>query len=309
MFCFMANNTWQRKREYYRRNWKLYHEELLIRGEFFFDLGFLERWDEELNEMNCNKRGAPYQYPNSLFHWLSPMYSFLDARKLEGALKKLSHYIPKIRACDHSTIVERLNKLEIQLELDRTKNYRLGIDATGNKLTNRGEYIRHKWNVKRGWVKVSIAIDRYTKELLDVEVALDNVTDATLAKKHFENLEDIRITDVAMDGAYYREELYRLLQNKKITPVIKMPKNATHKGFDPMHTRVREMKEMGGYEPWRDAYGYSLRWNNEGYNSATKRCFGECLRSHKEHNCFKEAKMKFINYERMKQYAKSRAST
>lgn len=74
-----------------------------------------------------------------------------------------------------------------------------------------------------------------------------------------------------------------------------------------MHTQVRRMHEMGGYEPWRDAYGYNFRWNNEGKNSAVKRCFGECVKSHKEENCFNEAKMKFLNYERMKKYARSKA--
>ena len=36
------------------RNWKQYHEELIIQGEFFFDLQFLENWSDELVEMNQN---------------------------------------------------------------------------------------------------------------------------------------------------------------------------------------------------------------------------------------------------------------
>lgn len=302
----VEDKTWKRKKTFFARDWKCYHEELLIRGEFFFDLEFLETWDEELATMNYKKRGAPYQYPESLFLWLSPLYNFLDSRKLEGTMRRLQHYIPKLRVCDHSTIVERINQLDIPIELDRTKTYRVGIDGTGNKVTNRGEYIRHKWKVRRGWLKVSVAIDRYTKELLDVEVALDNITDATLAKKHLANLQEIKIIDAAMDGAYYEQELYELLRQKNIFPVIKMPKNARAKGLDPMHTQVRNMRRIGGYEPWRDAYGYNYRWNCEGKNSAVKRCFGECVRSHKQENSFKEAKNKFINYERMKTYAQKR---
>ena len=299
-------NIWKRKKEFFQRNWRLYHEELILRGEFLFDLEFLEDWDIEVARMNKGKRGAPYQYPNSLFHWLSPMYSFLDSRKLEGVMRKMKYHIPKLRVCDHSTIVERLNKLDLKVEFDRKKSYRLGIDATGNKLTNRGEYMRHKWKTRRGWIKVSIAMDRYTHELLDVEVALDSISDATLAKKHLDNLQDVKIEDAAMDGAYYEQELYELLKKRGIFPVIKMPINASPKGLDPMHTQVRRMQEMGGFEPWRDAYGYNYRWNNEGKNSAVKRCFGECVKSHKEENCFNEAKMKFLNYERMKKYAQSR---
>ena len=84
------------------RKWKIYHEELIIRGEFFFDFDFLENWDKELSLMNDGKVGHPFEYPNSLFEWLSPMHSFLDSRKLEGGLRKLSRYIPRLKVCGHS---------------------------------------------------------------------------------------------------------------------------------------------------------------------------------------------------------------
>ena len=290
-----------------KRNWKIYHEELILQGEFFFDLNFLENWDEELFKMNKKKRGSPYLYPNSLFLWLSPIYSFLSSRKLEGVLNQLSKFIPKLKSCDHSTIIERLNRLNIKLDFDRSKSYRIAVDGTGNKLTNRGEYIVKKWRVQRDWVKVSIVIDRFTQELLDVEVSLDKeASDSKLAKKHLKNLQDVIIEDFAADGAYYEEELYSILNNKNIQPVIKMPSNASNKGLDSMHSAVRDMEDLGGYPPWRDKYEYGHRWNVEGYNSSTKRCFGECLRMHNKENCLNEAKMKFINNERMKKYAKQR---
>ncbi len=291
------------------RNWKVYHEELILQGEFFFDLNFLENWDEELAMMNKNKKGAPYQYPNSLFEWLSPIYSFLPSRKIEGVLNQLSKFMPKLRSCDHSTIIDRLNKLDIKLEFDRNKSYRIAVDGTGNKLTNRGEYITKKWRVQRDWVKVSIVIDRFTQELLDVEVALDKeASDSKLAKKHLQNFEDVKIEDFAADGAYYEKELYQMLKDKNIQPVIKIRSDAIPNGLDPMHSAVRDMKKLGGYYPWRDKYQYGHRWNIEGYNSSTKRCFGEVCRMHNKENCFKEAKMKFINNEQMKKYAKKKVS-
>ena len=224
-------------------------------------------------------------------------------------MQKLSHYIPRLRACDHSTIIERLNKLELTLDIDKSKKYRAAVDVTGNKLSNRGEYIRHKWKVKRGWIKVSLVIDRFTKELLDVQVALEECADYELAKKHLANLQDIEIEDLAGDGAYYVEEFYKLLQRRGILPVIKMPKNASPNGFDPMHRAVREMELLGGYEHWRDKFKYGHRWNIEGYNSSTKRIFGECVRSQKEKNCLKEAGRKFTDYERMKKYAQKRVNS
>ena len=296
-------NRWKSK---YKDNriWKIYQKELVLQGEFFFDLNFLENWDNELIEMNKCKPGSPYKYPTSLFNWLSPIYSFLSSRKLEGAMNQLAKFIPKLKSCDHSTIIDRLNKLDLILDFDRTKSYRVAVDSTGNKLTNRGEYITKKWKVRRDWVKVSIVIDRFTKELLDVEVALDKeFSDAELAKKHLDNLQDVKIIDLAGDGAYYKKKFYEDLQNKNIQPVIKMRKDAIS-GFGAMRSEVRNMRDLGGYEPWRDEYSYGPRWNIEGYNSSTKRCFGECCRMHNKENCLKEAKHKFINNERMVKYAK-----
>ncbi len=39
------------------RNWVEYNEEFVIRGTFFFDLDFVEKWDIELKRMNEGKRG------------------------------------------------------------------------------------------------------------------------------------------------------------------------------------------------------------------------------------------------------------
>jgi hypothetical protein len=297
-------NRWKSKWKD-NRIWKIYQKELVLQGEFFFDLNFLDNWDDELSEMNKGKRGSPYRYPNSLFKWLSPLYSFLPSRKLEGAMNQLSKFIPKLKSCDHSTIIERLNKLNLIIDFDRKKSYRVAVDSTGNKLTNRGEYISKKWRVQRDWLKVSIVIDRFTKELLDIEVAIDKeASDSKLAKNHLANLQDVKIEDFSADGAYYEKEIYEILNNKGIQPVIKIPINSSNNGLDPMHSAVREMEKLGGYDVWSEKYEYGHRWNIEGTNSSTKRCFGEVCRMHKRENCFKEAKNKFINYENMKKYAR-----
>ena len=51
-------NRWKSK---YKDNriWKIYQKELVLQGEFFFDLNFLENWDNEITEMNKCKQGAP----------------------------------------------------------------------------------------------------------------------------------------------------------------------------------------------------------------------------------------------------------
>ena len=139
----VKNERWGKKFKDVR-DWKIYNEELVLRGEFYFDFGFLENWNSDLHKQNQNKVGHPFEYPDSLFVYLSPLYCFLDSRKLEGALRKLSRYIPKLRSCDHSTICERLSKLNPKIQLDKNQSYDVIVDSTGNKLTNRGEYMRQK---------------------------------------------------------------------------------------------------------------------------------------------------------------------
>jgi hypothetical protein len=45
-----------------KRNWSSYNEELVARGELYFDFDFRSRWDDELKQMNNGKVGAPYKF-------------------------------------------------------------------------------------------------------------------------------------------------------------------------------------------------------------------------------------------------------
>jgi hypothetical protein len=60
----------------------------------------------------------------------------------------------------------KINRLDIKIDDDENKsslqhddNFVIAIDSTGIKVTNRGEWIRHKWKVKRGYLKIHIAVD------------------------------------------------------------------------------------------------------------------------------------------------------
>lgn len=45
-----------------KRNRKEYNEELVVRGEFYFDFDFSDNWNRGLDEMNRNKNGRPYRF-------------------------------------------------------------------------------------------------------------------------------------------------------------------------------------------------------------------------------------------------------
>lgn len=48
-----------------KRDWSQYNEELVKRGEFYLSFDFLDNWNHEIKTMNKNKRGRPYEYPQS----------------------------------------------------------------------------------------------------------------------------------------------------------------------------------------------------------------------------------------------------
>lgn len=126
------------------RNWKEYNNRLVKRGEFLISLDFLESWDDELKEMNERKRGRPYEFPEKLVTFMAYVHVlFLPYRQMEGFLRKLSEYVPQLKAADFTTLHKRIQKMELKLpEKKEGEDLVIALDSTGVKVTNRGEWMR-----------------------------------------------------------------------------------------------------------------------------------------------------------------------
>lgn len=114
--------------------------------------------------MNEGKVGEPCHYPESFVQLLGYMraYFHLAYRQTEGivvkahARRKVPFIIP-----DYSTISRRVNKVDIKID-KRIGNddIVIALDSTGIKVANRGEWIRDKWHVRRGYLKIHVvAVD------------------------------------------------------------------------------------------------------------------------------------------------------
>lgn len=79
---------WGKKRED-KRNWPNYNEELVVRGKFLLDFEWVQSWPEELEEMNRGKRGAPYEFPNSLIEQQAVWNQWVGVRQVEGITRQL----------------------------------------------------------------------------------------------------------------------------------------------------------------------------------------------------------------------------
>ena len=70
----------------------------------------------------------------------------------------------------------------------------IAVDSTGIKVTNRGEWIREKWNnnsnnKRRGFIKIHIAVNVRTKKVLLMEVTKEDVyDDGKMLKKLVNNV-------------------------------------------------------------------------------------------------------------------------
>jgi hypothetical protein len=69
-----------------------------------------------------------------------------------------------------------VGRLEIDIKPLVRDDMVIAVDSTGVKVTNRGEWLREKWKIHRGWIKVHIAVDTETNRLVGLEVTDESGT-------------------------------------------------------------------------------------------------------------------------------------
>lgn len=278
-------------------NWPSYNESLVMRGEILLDLGLLQSWGEELEEMNGGKEGGRYRYPHSLIELQALLKAFfrLPYRQLEGLTHALSRWEPKLRAPDYTTTWRRVNALTIDLEprLDPDEWVTIAVDASGVKVADRGEWMRTKWRRRRGFLKIHIAVDVKTKQILAIEVTDERTGDGRMLEPLVENAEMCcRVERVILDGAYDSRRNFSYLSGKGIDPAIKVRKNSSRRARGcPARKRV-VLEYLRDPEEWKRRVGYGRRWMAETAFSTFKRMFGEHVTARKFPNMVREMVLK-----------------
>ena len=140
---------WEKKRKY-KRDWKEYNEELVRRGTFYLDFVWVRSWKRELAEMNKNKIGAPYQFPESLIQLQAVWLQFTDLRGVEGINRKVVEIGKILDYNDFSTISRRVNATSTKIELPEGQEVYV---ATKNEY-ERGILPREVWRRKKKFIKV-----------------------------------------------------------------------------------------------------------------------------------------------------------
>ena len=97
--------------------WSVYNRSLVRRGEILLGFDVIDNWDTELKEMNKDKVGEPFHYPNSFLLLLgyAKVYFHLPYRQTEGITQ--AHAKGKVPSIpDFTTINRRINRLDIRIK-------------------------------------------------------------------------------------------------------------------------------------------------------------------------------------------------
>jgi hypothetical protein len=173
-------------------HWPSYNQSIVRRGEILFSYDFLDMWDYNLDRMNENKKGKPYSFPDSFILIMDYIliYFHLPYRQTEGVIKVTGKNILPDHPC-YSQICRRLNKLDIISNMmdDDDENIVIAIYSTGIKVT-KCQWMQEKWLIKKkGYLKIHIAANIKSKEILALEVTDEKVHYAKVMLKLIELFE------------------------------------------------------------------------------------------------------------------------
>ncbi len=306
----MKRKRWGKKFED-NRDWPECNERLVKRGEYLLDFDFVrEGWRNELEEMNRNKTGRPFEFPDSLIELQAVWHAkSVPYRMIEGMTRSVCGLAQIPDYNDYTTANRRVNRLDLRLELPAgDKPLRLFRDGTGLQVVEGGEYLRDKYGKKnRRWIQVVIWGDPVTKEPVSFDVRIVQSSELEGGR---EQLEDIvkqkRVEAAGGDGSFDDIDFWKWLEEHGIEPIIKPDRNARDDSGSFARNFAVLYRNKYGHEAWSRMTGYGFRWPaTEGIISATKRIFGEQIHARTEIGMLQEAGIKFWAYQRLKRYGEA----
>src|ERR1051326_84513 len=177
-------------------------------------------------------------------------------------LRFLAYHIPH-----YSTISRRINKLEIKINEKLGNDIVIALDSTGIKVANRGEWMQHKWHVrKKGYLKIHVAaVDIKKKRILSLEVTSEEVYDdgKMMLNKLVDNAaENNNLKGILADGMYdSNNRNFRYLSKSHIKPGIKTRSNSKITTSPNCHARNMSVvrQQQTNLKRWKHSVSYGHR--------------------------------------------------
>jgi IS5 family transposase len=232
-------------------------------------------------------------------------YFHLPYRQTQGVV--IAHASTKVPCIpDYSTISRRVNKLDIKINEKLGNDIVIALDSTGIKVANRGEWMRHKWHVRKGYLKIHVAVDITRKRILSLEVTSEEVHDGKMLSKLVDNASSSssssaadggnHVKGVLADGMYDSNNNFRYLSRNHIKSGIKTRSNSKVRSNNCHARNMSVVKQQANLKIWKRSMSYGHRWMAETAFSSIKRMFGEHVTARKFPNMVKEIFLKATLY-------------
>ena len=189
----------------------------------------------------------------------------------------------------------RISRIKIKLapSVNLNEDVVIAVDSTGIKVANRGEWIRHKWKSRRGFIKIHVAVDTTTKQIVSMKVTKENVGDGSMFKPLLEEATtQTNVKRVLADGAYGSRDNFQFLHDSNLEPGIKVRKNSSAKSMGCSPRKITVLRQLSDFDKWKHSASYGHRWVAETVFSSLKRIFGEHVSSIRWKNIVNELLIK-----------------
>jgi hypothetical protein len=164
----------------------------------------------------------------------------------------------RIQGADYTTLWHSRCQSHVNLPMVDLcgSGWTLAVDSTGIKVGDRGEWMREKWHVHRGWIRVQMSVEARSGSIVGQMVSDEKASDAPFLPALVEQAARLlpgRIARVLADGGYDTYDNFDYLAGRGIDPVIKMCKNACTKRHEHTSARPKAVRERNdlGEDEWK----------------------------------------------------------
>jgi len=269
-----------------KRNWSEYNKNLVSRGSltFFIHPSVIKKLKSKSKSKGA---GRPQQFSDDLIRMLIliKIHYRLTYRALEGFIRcTLPSFIPGILVPTYSLICKRMKGLENTLPtLSNRRPCCVLLDASGLKVVGEGEWkVKvHGQGKRRRWIKVHIAVDAKTQEVVSVVSTGSNIHDGSVTETLLDQIHGKQDRVIA-DGAYDGKPSRDAIRKKGAEPIIPPRKDAVYNGnAKERDNAILEIKGLGddnrARSIWKKLKGYHRRSLVETCFSRLKKLYGDRL--------------------------------
>lgn len=273
-----------------QRNWKQYNDSLVARGDvtFWFDQEVIKGWTPKHSIL---KRGRPMLYSDLAIETILTVREVfhLTYRAVEGFSRSLFDLldVKNVSVPDYSSLCKRAKTLDVAIKVQGKRgSLNVCIDSTGLKVFGEGEWKvrKHGYSKHRVWVKVHLAIDPDTGQVIAGHTTTNSIDDASVTPKLLEQI-DGDFTTIYGDSGYDKRKVYDATDKYGARLIVPPRKNARidHIGSWGNNGEIRNQAisqmRKGRLDEWKRENGYGCRSLVETTMFRIKQSFGDRLKS------------------------------